>query len=226
MIKLDFEDAMIRQEDFDLLQDGHWINDNLIHFSFELLKKEFKHFHYLSPSMVQLLTYSQADGIAPKELKVANLVFIPINDNDEYESGGTHWSLMVYHRLTQIFFYYDSLKSRSQREKALLVKKRLEKVLNCSGTYFEEIETPMQVNGYDCGVYVMWIAEFCSRKQLLDDGITGKPGNLGSWRLSKSLKPEDITNYRRELRKTIIKMAAAYRFLLKITCESTRKSFC
>eukprot|EP00850_Spirogloea_muscicola_P022550 SM000300S11725 [mRNA] locus=s300:118746:119960:- [translate_table: standard] len=91
-----------------------------------------------------------------------DLVLFPVNDNDEPDvpEGGTHWSLLMYYRLDGAFTHLDSLGDANRLPAQALVDviapflgvpqaKRL-----CVPDF-----TPQQCNGYECGDFVLAMAE-------------------------------------------------------------------
>ena len=53
-------------------------------------------------------------------LSKRKLVFIPVNnaDNPEIVGAGSHWSLLVFHRASNAFFYLDSIRSITNNEQS------------------------------------------------------------------------------------------------------------
>jgi len=45
----------------------------------------------------------------PPNLKLKKLLFFPINNAAYSKGGGSHWSLLVYYRPDNTYYYYDSL---------------------------------------------------------------------------------------------------------------------
>ncbi|KAI9592569.1 hypothetical protein BDF19DRAFT_205456 [Syncephalis fuscata] len=93
-------------------------------------------------------------------------VFLPINNHTRLDSsGGSHWSLLVYTRHTDTFYYYDSMNisnlsaARNMAAKAAIV-------LNTRRPKFIMMPTPQQDNSYDCGIYVISITELLCKRLL------------------------------------------------------------
>ncbi|XP_076448194.1 sentrin-specific protease 8-like [Babylonia areolata] len=174
-IVLNFNDSLLRKSDVDLLGGPCWINDNLIGFTFEYYEREqFNHsadrLSLLSPSMTQFIKFAAGDDLAtalgPLNLPTKEYVFLPINDNtNTNKAGGSHWSLMVFVRNKEEFRHYDSGHSAN----GLVAKElmdRLQPFLHASkrGSKFVEMDCPRQTNGYDCGMYVICMAEHLCRE--------------------------------------------------------------
>ena len=75
---------------------------------------------------------------------------LAVNDNEfKTVAGGSHWSLLVYHRHGNSFHHYDSFHSsnaRSAKICALKLKSHLE-VEDREDVVVMEMETPQQTNG-------------------------------------------------------------------------------
>uniref|UniRef100_A0A2C9V2D2 Ubiquitin-like protease family profile domain-containing protein n=1 Tax=Manihot esculenta TaxID=3983 RepID=A0A2C9V2D2_MANES len=79
-------------------------------------------------------------------------------------SGGSHWSLVVYDRIANVFVHRDSCSGTNKRH-ALQLYKAVVRFVGASdgaadGKYMELVNSPQQVN---CGLYVTAIARgICS----------------------------------------------------------------
>ncbi|KAI9330669.1 hypothetical protein DFJ73DRAFT_88381 [Zopfochytrium polystomum] len=58
-------------------------------------------------------------------LQKSDFVFIPVNDNEQNTAGGSHWSLLIYSRSANCYYYYDSM-GRANYEVAKRTKKKLD----------------------------------------------------------------------------------------------------
>lgn len=98
-------------------------------------------------------------------LSQRDLLFIPVNDAQDPElvGGGSHWSLLMFHRASNAFFYMDSIVSSSNnRSFALSYARNLHPTLhveNTTGYSFVDVKSSTQSNGYDCGLYLISNAE-------------------------------------------------------------------
>ncbi|RCH79554.1 hypothetical protein CU098_007704, partial [Rhizopus stolonifer] len=125
-IVLHYQDVVIRQSDLKTLTPGQWLNDTMIAFHMEFLERTFvpkdAKYLFLRPGMVHLLTFAECDVMQLEHVLPANIdsyevIFIPVNDGKPHEAySGTHWSLMVYIRAVNSFFYYDTLKFNNLRD--------------------------------------------------------------------------------------------------------------
>ncbi|KAK7503419.1 hypothetical protein BaRGS_00005340 [Batillaria attramentaria] len=175
-IVLNFNDSLLRKSDVNLLGGPCWINDNLIAFCFEYFEREqFNHsadrLALLSPSIAQFIKLAAAEDLTvalePLNLPTKEYVFVPINDNaSTNKAGGSHWSLMVFVRSKEEFRYYDSGSSNENKAVARNLMDRLQPYLQASkrGSKFIVMDCPHQNNGYDCGMYVICVAEHLCRE--------------------------------------------------------------
>jgi sentrin-specific protease 1 len=138
---------------------------------------------------VKRYTSSKANNV---DIRGLNKVFAPINVND------CHWTLAVINFVTNEIMYYDSLSRHADPGAAHgyleavktwvnieLKTKRAKNVLPWTLVNVG-LDGPQQVNGCDCGVYVMMTADF-----LCDD-------------LSPHISPEDINFFRRKIQHDVV----------------------
>ncbi|KAJ2309835.1 hypothetical protein IWW52_005582 [Coemansia sp. RSA 2704] len=169
-VVLDFENAEVRNSDYESLKPEGWLTGEIINFYWTFLeRREFR----TEPSLLFLGTYtayrisnaesaSVTDNISMQlsgELDQRQLILIPLNHR-------SHWSLLVYCRLTRTFYHYDSI-SKYNRNFAERAAGRFLRVLEPrlkDGFYFKSMQTPQQNNDYDCGIYVLAIAEELARR--------------------------------------------------------------
>ncbi|PIA15480.1 cysteine proteinase [Coemansia reversa NRRL 1564] len=169
-IVLDFENAEVRSSDFESLKPEGWLTGEIINFYWTFLeRREFR----TEPSVLFLGTYTAyrianaesaivTDNISIQlsdELSQREVILIPLNHK-------SHWSLLVYCRLTRTFYHYDSI-SKHNRNFAERAAGRFLRVLETKskeGFYFKSMQTPQQNNDYDCGIYVLTIAEELARR--------------------------------------------------------------
>jgi len=82
-------------------------------------------------------------------------MFIPVNDNRSFQSGSTHWSLLVYLAEDHIFLHFDSSRNHNY-DVALAVAEKFALVVGAEGpAEVTKVDCPQQENGYDCGMYVI-----------------------------------------------------------------------
>jgi sentrin-specific protease 8 len=100
------------------------------------------------------------------ELHTKDWILLPINNNTDADTpaGGSHWSLLVYSRATNTFSHYDSSLGSgnfvlaSEIGRKLIDGNLLKVPLNPS--VIEIVTAPQQINGSDCGVYLLVISEY------------------------------------------------------------------
>ncbi|KAJ2121899.1 hypothetical protein IW147_003888 [Coemansia sp. RSA 720] len=169
-VVLDFENAEVRTSDYESLKPEGWLTGEIINFYWTYLeRREFR----TEPCVLFLGTYTAyrisnaesaavTDNISAQlsgELNHRQLILIPLNHR-------SHWSLLVYCRLTRTFYHYDSI-SKHNRNFAERAAGRFLRVLEPKlkdGFYFKSMQTPQQNNDYDCGIYVLAIAEELARR--------------------------------------------------------------
>ncbi|KAJ2599093.1 hypothetical protein GGF40_002419 [Coemansia sp. RSA 1286] len=172
-VLLDFENAEVRNSDYESLEPEGWLTGEIINFYWTFLER--REFHS-EPSVLFLGTYTSyrisnaenaqvTDKISrqlSQELgSKRHLILIPLNHR-------SHWSLLVYCRLTRTFYHYDSI-DKHNRNFAERAAGRFLRVLEPKmkdGFYFKSMQTPQQNNDYDCGVYVLAIAEELARRYI------------------------------------------------------------
>ncbi len=171
---LSYHDSLLHQSDVDLLRSAEWLNDTIIGFAFDYLQRDrFKQFTqdlvFIRPSITQLIKLASYDvlktTLSPMELMTKKYVFLAVNDNaSRVSEGGTHWSLLLFDRLHRWYIHYDSL-AGSNLTAAKAIANSLEPHLHATRRVkFDCVKAPQQRNGYDCGVYVICVAEEVCRQ--------------------------------------------------------------
>ncbi|WCJ41120.1 NEDD8-specific protease 1 [Euphorbia peplus] len=179
---LSYNDTVLRKSDLDILSGPFFLNDRIIDFYFTYLSSTYPSDDILlvSPSIAFWLSNcpdidSLNDFVQPLKLPEKRLVIFPVNDNNDVNlaEGGSHWSLLAYQRDANVFTHHDSNSSMNKRH-ALQLYKVVAKFIGSSGAgthcqYVELTDSPQQVNGYDCGVYIVAIARvICEWNQSCD----------------------------------------------------------
>lgn len=162
-----FDTVVLYQNDIDSLAPCSWITDSILEFWLEYITKG-TDIGYLGPSIVHLIRdSSQKIPIEFLDVQALNskILLVPINDHQGEESGGCHWSLAAYLCETGKWIYYDSLKSKYNTLLAKMTCSKINEYL--SGTFdFAQFEVNQQWNNYDCGLYVILLAECLSKKEI------------------------------------------------------------
>jgi len=121
-IVLNYGNYILRNSEYQRLQKKDWLNDVIIGFYFEFLedgcaRKDFK---FMGPEITQLIKFATSPpevlsmlGLSEEDVKLLNVMLIPINDEFSPHSngtaGGSHWSLLVFSRFDNLFVHFDSL---------------------------------------------------------------------------------------------------------------------
>ncbi|KAJ4807586.1 NEDD8-specific protease 1 [Rhynchospora pubera] len=164
-----YGDATLVRSDLAILRGPYYLNDRLIHFFFthlELGCDEGDNILLVPPSLAFLIAHfpgpssSLADVVAPLALSRRKLVLFPVNDNPDVTlaEGGSHWSLLVCHVPSRLFAHHDSSGRLNSPHARHLFHSLNPFFISPQDFRYIEGPTPMQTNGYDCGLYVMAIA--------------------------------------------------------------------
>lgn len=120
---LSYGDCLIRESDLDLLGTGEWLNDTLISFWISYLQNQLQNqselnkstisFCCFDPSMSQIIKSAHQSEdmfnlfkeiLSNETYANKSIYFVPINDCDYMDTGGTHWSLLGTNHFFRIFF--------------------------------------------------------------------------------------------------------------------------
>ena len=169
-----YYDVLLRESDVELLRGKYWLNDQCIAFYLEYLRHEGplqgvpESLLIVGPEPSYLLTTAGSDVahivLGPLKFEQKEITLFAMNDNEDVEcpNGGSHWSLAAYHRRTNTIHHYDSMSGKNS-----LVSGKLAAALKCYAPNIPKIiheDCPQQQNGYDCGVYILAVAEMlCQR---------------------------------------------------------------
>ncbi|KAL4227095.1 hypothetical protein ACF0H5_015069 [Mactra antiquata] len=211
LVVLSFNDSLLHKSDVDLLNGPNWINDKLISFCFEYFEKEqFNHsadkLALLSPEVAQFIKLAPDDDLGtclgPLNLPSKQFVFLPVNDNQiTCQAGGTHWSLLVYIRNKQEFRHYDSMEC-SNKEIAKMLAYKLQPYVQAPRGRMKvlEVDSPKQKNSYDCGMFVISIAEHLCKE--LCEGYNIPLNDL--------VNSESVSNKRSQIKELIHQVAEEF----------------
>nr|XP_043629404.1 NEDD8-specific protease 1 [Erigeron canadensis] len=168
---LSYNDVVLRESDLGILSGPHYLNDRIIEFYFSYFSTSYPSEHILLvPPSIAFWTMncpdidSLKDFLQPLNLPSKKLIIFPINDNDDVTvaEGGSHWSLLVFEKTANLFVHHDSLGGLNKKHAKHLYKTLVSFMGDSETNYMECSGTPQQVNGYDCGLYVLAIAkEIC-----------------------------------------------------------------
>lgn len=178
-----------KQSDLDELRNERkYLSDVFIEFYFTYLSSihPSDSILFVPPTISFLLANSAdeddiEDCVKPLELPNRDLIFFPVNN------GGIHWSLLVYNREFNVFAHHDSLSGLNNSEANELYlavrdcvheteslryrvefrnkRRHMDGLSRVPG--YVKASSPRQENGFDCGLYVMAMANaickwFCS----------------------------------------------------------------
>uniref|UniRef100_A0A0E0F1C4 Ubiquitin-like protease family profile domain-containing protein n=1 Tax=Oryza meridionalis TaxID=40149 RepID=A0A0E0F1C4_9ORYZ len=158
----------LHPDDLETLRGPHWLTDAVLGFVFAMLSSKFPNQDdvLLVDPINSMAMSHDATAVAAMVHDIASrlLVLFAVNDNEDLDNvGGTHWSLLVLDNTSgssSRFVHHDSLGTRN-----LVPAQRLAAMLRQALPGGDTIpplvnaSTPRQSNSYDCGIYVMAIAE-------------------------------------------------------------------
>lgn len=162
----------------------NWLSDDTIWQYFDLINDKVikkNRITCLNPVICQAVKMLEDFKfiLEPINLKRMKYIVLPVNDcfesNLSENSGGTHWSLLVYENERSIFYHYDSIRDHNTDSAKIISTKLLQFITGspCVTAVVKEEPTPQQQNSYDCGIFTIIMAELIIQ-QLLDsnDGFT------------------------------------------------------
>lgn len=156
-------------QDLDTLNEGEWIADTIVEFHEEYLERtalnKSSSIKLLRPSMVYLVANiqdpSELASALPADLSAYQAVFIPVNDAADLScaDSGSHWSLLVYARPFNTFYYYDSLRDTNLKAALSVANKFARLLSDTTPSFAHQKDCPQQENGADCGACVIGVTD-------------------------------------------------------------------
>lgn len=182
-VVLSYHDSLLRTSDVNLLKGTHWLNDAIIGFYYEYLTQQYqkdgdKQLLFVNPPLTQLLRMEDPANYCAfldhVDAKNYNFIFFPLNNSDSLMSaGGTHWSLLVYSRMDQMCYHYDSSSNYINNFIAFDFTMNLIKYFfGKPKRRYNEMISPPQTNGHDCGLHVLCLTDVLSRHILRTSKIS------------------------------------------------------
>ena len=162
-----YGDTVLYADDIKSLKNPEYLTDSVISLFFELLTSECLEAILLSPSIVQLIKFSDIASITAMfsvlELDKYKVILCPVNDSASRTSAisGEHWSLLCIVKDDNVAYSIDSANNFNVSECQEIVPKLsvLLKPDNKTEKFaFENLACTQQENGYDCGVHVIYFA--------------------------------------------------------------------
>lgn len=186
----------VTRSSFKTLKNCRWVNDEVIHFYMELLARrdEFLSFqnvdkkqsHFFKSFFLSKILNEGAtfDGsysygnvkrwgkqVHRQDVFQLDKIFFPVNQKNR------HWALVVVYMENKIIQAYDSIGGRCKRELETIFRFLKDEHKHRKGSDLPNQnewqlvsttqDTPMQQNGYDCGVFVCMFANLISMNQPL-----------------------------------------------------------
>eukprot|EP00035_Acanthoeca_spectabilis_P030555 m.9843 g.9843 ORF g.9843 m.9843 type:complete len:213 (-) comp4240_c0_seq2:1291-1929(-) len=212
-MKLAYGDTQLEDEDISLIKSPGWLNDKVVSFAMEYFDRDefgetLPAVAFLSAPVVQLVSlisdpHQLGAILGDLQLEDKETIFLPLNDHDDpLRRGGSHWALLVYHAAT--WHLVDSMSGgRGLRERALVVAERLSAAFSLSkpDTTVPISPCAQQVNGYDCGVYVIAFTHSIATRL-----ASGEPACFEG---VLTLSPEAVSDWRERLEGIIKTLAGA-----------------
>ena len=177
-VVLSFHDVILRESDMKLLTGRNWLNDALIAFYLEYIQQSLfpdqSRVLCVSPEVTQLLKLGPEFEINifldPLEAQRKDFILLPVNDNmSPVSAGGSHWSLLVYSKIEDKWYHYDSQKGSNYRDARSLAQ-RINRYLEKDAVLVDAACT-QQDNSYDCGAFVMLNAQHAASAAATGSGL-------------------------------------------------------
>ncbi|KAK9124358.1 hypothetical protein Sjap_013960 [Stephania japonica] len=204
---LSYNDVVLRRSDLDILSGPKFLNDRIIEFYISFLSSGFPSQDILlvPPSISFWMANcpdpeSLKDFVEPLKFPERKVVLFSVNNNMDVTmaEGGTHWSLLVYERSANAFVHHDSIAGFNNRHAKRLYKAVVGFMGFSSSTsnlqFIEYVDTPQQVNCYDCGLYVIAIAKLICHWH--ENGRSKSEAGLWFSELKEEVEPSLVSGMR------------------------------
>lgn len=193
------EEINIYDTDYDCLNDGCCLRETILYFQSRIFERKFKtlfdehYFKIFYPLVTQMLQSYPLDfvkcALPQDDLTKYKLILFPFSDFNPQTQSSTHWSLLYIDNRNgdMILKHFDSHSHTNYGEAQKLVP-LLAKVYNFQEKNIEKLDCSNQINGYDCGIYVLAYME-----ALIENRGNHEAAN-------KILTPEYADEYRKNIR--------------------------
>jgi len=209
-ILLNYKSVCLRKSDISCYENYHYLNDLCISFYYEIIADKFMKFEseilLLDPSSVSTIYFDDEiedlrDCFGALNFEERKYIFIPVNDaTDRYAYGsGNHWALVFYAKMTNTFYYLDSMKSYIKNTNEICRKINL-LTGNFKDPTIKQVEIPkFQQNTFDCGVFVLNFTEVILKEiyEKNENYISSLDYNvITNEQDKKTLKIEDLITFK------------------------------
>lgn len=138
------------------------MTDDCIEMYYDLLSNKLgpSNIQLMNPSLTQsikIAPHEVDDIVTPLELHNKSLIFFPVSDASALlVEGGAHWSLLLFVRQSQKFYYFDSIGTFNLPH-AKQIAARVSKFLGVENKELniDVLRCPQQTNSVDCGIYTV-----------------------------------------------------------------------
>lgn len=163
-IYLSYKDCLLRKNDVDVLRGPHWLTDLIIGLYLEYIEEQYElkkpRLLFISPELTQLMKLSSYQDymffFEPLKGNQKDYIFFPLNNNSKKdESGGSHWSLLVFSKNEMACYHFDSCQGFNKSIAHEFAGKLMRFFYQGPRGTFLEVQYPQQDNSYDCGLYVL-----------------------------------------------------------------------
>ena len=170
-IFLDIDNLNMSWQSYYTILPKTWLNDQVIHAYLALLRGRNPKAIYVNLAITEhhfpptrpTIDYDYIKRLLPAvPITSSDLILIPIN------IANTHWTLVAIDRIKRSISYYDSLRG----DGALYINNAIEYIKTQSETAQQHFDIsewsidphaarafPSQPNGYDCGIYILMVAD-------------------------------------------------------------------
>ena len=173
----------LKEEDIESLGPGKWLSDGIINVMLKKIMQDAlkmdKIVLSLSPSEVQIIRAGKVHETAgvsietiinTQHLDEYQIILFPVNNNENlYAIGGSHWSLLIYVKGHKKFYHYDSSGVNINDIYAVQIRDNLAKANSCFNADLHVQQSPVQNDGFSCGIYVIMNATTIVRDIKLDE---------------------------------------------------------